>query len=491
MNESLWSKFKPVPRGARMKEVVTRDWVQTVQDALQALANGDHLTCGANLKKGIGLGRLMLDVEMPPRAYGGGSDIWRPFWPTLREREGGGGWEVTVSLGYIIERYVRDMSSDENNDAIGYHAPVNIVTPENGEYVPTSFPVDIDDAVYVKCPVTVYGEVYAPELIIEIAPDWGNEGAPESVHWMPRESDDSLDLEGTFYYKLAAVVQDPDSDTPKPKLEMLMAGENISHWRELDLLQNMGTGEKSYIGYSHELGKHKLRTLNEDWRGQLRVMLNNDEETGLEKVGDGLVIFFRGNSNEAVVTFNEEGGSTEGEKLTYSDGLLKDGAVIHDMENPPLSDPNDPDSPPMEPRAVNVTMPHVKHIEDDPNGEPPVAHQITVEDDNNSAFNGGRTYTVKGNGHRGKLTIEKPSSSDEVIEWEDGLIKTTGEFTVTEGLGSGGTGLPEGTEGAILRYTDDAWTLVETEWLEVYICIGGTPTLRKILAEVVPPPPPP
>jgi hypothetical protein len=53
------------------------------------------------------------------------------------------------------------------------------------------------------------------------------------------------------------------------------------------------------------------------------------------------------------------------------------------------------------------------------------------------------------------------------------------------------TGLPSASEGEIVRYVGGEWVTVETEWLEVYICIGGTPTLRKILAEVVPPPPPP
>lgn len=39
-------------------------------------------------------------------------------------------------------------------------------------------------------------------------------------------------------------------------------------------------------------------------------------------------------------------------------------------------------------------------------------------------------------------------------------------------------------EGDIWRYQDGEWVAVPTEWLEVYVCVDGTPTLKKMLALV-------
>jgi len=43
-------------------------------------------------------------------------------------------------------------------------------------------------------------------------------------------------------------------------------------------------------------------------------------------------------------------------------------------------------------------------------------------------------------------------------------------------------GLPEGTSGDIIRHDGTGWVTVNTEWLEVYVCVDGSPVLKSILA---------
>jgi hypothetical protein len=67
----------------------------------------------------------------------------------------------------------------------------------------------------------------------------------------------------------------------------------------------------------------------------------------------------------------------------------------------------------------------------------------------------------------------------EVATWgEDG--HTARKITLAGSV----SGLPEpATEGDIMRYESAAWVKVNTEWIQLTVCINGTPTTKYILAQ--------
>jgi hypothetical protein len=67
----------------------------------------------------------------------------------------------------------------------------------------------------------------------------------------------------------------------------------------------------------------------------------------------------------------------------------------------------------------------------------------------------------------------------EVATWgEDG--HTARKITLAGSV----SGLPEpATEGDIMRYESAAWVKVNTEWIQLTVCINGTPTTKYFLAQ--------
>lgn len=59
-------KLKPLPSGARFREVVTRERLEAIQSAILRLAQGENLMLGFGLVKGLGMEGCKIEVNRAP-----------------------------------------------------------------------------------------------------------------------------------------------------------------------------------------------------------------------------------------------------------------------------------------------------------------------------------------------------------------------------------------------------------------------------------------
>jgi len=185
----------------------------------------------------------MIHAILPPPPF-------PPFYPLLEYEitDGVRANFVRVTPGMVIERLV---TQTESSDAIRLHVPDNLW--EEGTTL-KRHPINIGQAVAVKCQVKASGQIEADEgaavdLII---------GAPADMktqRYIPIvEEDEGAD--GTYYYRLATLVDGPEG----PYWEMANGGSNIDHFQDLP---SYGTdeGARVFRKFDPEQGKYLLRGL--------------------------------------------------------------------------------------------------------------------------------------------------------------------------------------------------------------------------------------
>lgn len=76
MMEEFFKAFRELPRGGRVRDVLTIEWMTAVQDALKALAQGRNITVEGDLLRNVGMGGVRLGARRKfVRKGGGGSRI--------------------------------------------------------------------------------------------------------------------------------------------------------------------------------------------------------------------------------------------------------------------------------------------------------------------------------------------------------------------------------------------------------------------------------
>lgn len=85
MNQFL-KHFREIPRGARLRDILTLEWVTAVQDCLKALSGGENITIEGDMTRGLAEGRVRLGVRprfVPFRRGGAAAVCDGSFWEII------------------------------------------------------------------------------------------------------------------------------------------------------------------------------------------------------------------------------------------------------------------------------------------------------------------------------------------------------------------------------------------------------------------------
>lgn len=234
-------------------------------------------------------------------------DTLPPFWPTLgSEGEGEAKtYYVTITDGYVNERI-----PGGEDDALAKHFPDGLKdefgervkhTVVAGKQVSLVVEVDEDGA------ITASGPDAATRIEIE-------DVDPESTHYEPKIGDASTGEAGIYRYCLAKIVAGDNPGDP-PKLENVLAGSHVSHFRELPKIVNLPETSTTGIArlikeYDKPSNEYRVRSLNKG-DGQLRI----------EEDGDSAKI--RGNGKNFLLRI-QVGIESAQDAAEFEDGLCID-----------------------------------------------------------------------------------------------------------------------------------------------------------------------
>lgn len=239
---SWWNKLRPVPRTAKMRQVVTREWVEAVQEALLDLAAGKHLDVGYGLVKGPGNHKVRLDVRDGKRPLA--KDTLPPF--TVELIQDGEAWAATVTPGVVCERVTTD------GNAVVMREPDGIW---DGDEL-AKFTVAAGQSIAVQVAVTQNGAIDA-EASVPVSIVVVTTGA-ESSHYLPWPVGSQAEgSAGMMSYELAKFEADGDV----LKKTDIHAGSHIGHWRDLPKFETIGYGANVFKDYDQPSGNYRVRAL--------------------------------------------------------------------------------------------------------------------------------------------------------------------------------------------------------------------------------------
>lgn len=93
-------KFKEVPHGASIRNVITREWVEAVQGSIRALSNGENISTEGGVTRNVGDGRVRLGSRPRFQPLGrAGSRLRFEFLGI--SKSAAGVWQVRVGPGVV------------------------------------------------------------------------------------------------------------------------------------------------------------------------------------------------------------------------------------------------------------------------------------------------------------------------------------------------------------------------------------------------------
>lgn len=317
---------------------------------------------------------------------------------------------VTVAPGRVNERLPSD------TDALKTIEPANLRDPLNPPEL-TEFPIEAGQAVYVKVEIDEDGAISAPgggdPVLITIAAD-----DIATSHYQPKVDDETTaGAPGTLYYKLARVI--PGDSPDELKLENILGGSHLDHWRELPSLQNTSdeATDQGLIAkkWDQTAAQYLLRVLSKEL-GKLTIRTDPDE------------IVVRGNKIDALINLwvGDTQITTDG-FVKWSDGLVETGALVNGDEQPAV-----------DPEALDLYLTEVRERLNDA--------QVRVRE----VGAVGRVYQVEGNGKNGSLVI----NGNTVATFTDGLWTSESTSINIE------TDLPSGNAGDMLYHDGTGWVIL-------------------------------
>jgi len=244
-----------------------------------------------------------------------------PFWPYLNIKAGGL-FEVSIALGYVVERLVKTQSG---TNQIKFHEPSNLFT--SGD--PTLFAIAVDQAAYVEFNVSISGEVSGVPVLVVAADDIA------VTRFYPAVGD-YAGQSGKFSYKLCSLVNDGGT----PKLKLFLAGDNVPHIIErfsmVNLQNETGTFYKVLKNYDPDTDEVRFRTLEQlggsgvhiissDASGENTVAFRrvkqreSSHQVRVSESGDAILVEGNGKIG-ALVWYNCDGFPTT--LLEWDDGLI-------------------------------------------------------------------------------------------------------------------------------------------------------------------------
>lgn len=318
-------------------------------------------------------------------------------------------YKVQVAPGRVNERI------PDETEALKAIEPANLRTGPGSDEL-TEFPIEIGESVYVKISVDEDGGIGlagagdAVEIVVD-ADDI------ETVHYQPKVDDETTDgVVGTYYYKLANLIEGPT--TPHPaRLENVLAGSHLSHWRDLPSLRNTGSD-----GETQGLILQKWDQAAKNYK--LRVLTPGLGKTHTETDGDQVVV--RGNKIDGLMdVWIGDVQVTDGGFLNWRDGLVETGAEVNGDEDPAV-----------DPGELDLYLADVVGL--------PANAQVTVTEIGVQ----GRVYQVRGNSKNGSLVV----NGEVKLSWVDGLVTKNGNVEIQV--------LPNGSHGDMLFYDAAGWKVL-------------------------------
>jgi hypothetical protein len=281
-----------------------------------------------------------------------------------------GSYKVIIKEGWVIERKPKS----EDNPAVKFHMP------RSGETTLDTIPrpriaMSVGDTLWCKYQTDIMGEISEEPEVIVAAED------QDGTHYYPEDPEGS-GQEGTYYVKLFKL----EDDEGFPKVRVYQQSD-IEHWGQLWTGDNLGGGARVYKEHKETENIFKFRTI----RGDYGVRENEtDDEVELD--------FWAENIGE------ESGGEIWKEP---------------EQNGVPIPDP--PDGPAQFRKVVGRAY----YLDDNPDAG--VTEQIKIVTDED-------LVRVIGNGKKGSR-VWRDCDGNEVmrIEWDDGLITSTGDAEMEAG----------------------------------------------------------
>lgn len=318
-------------------------------------------------------------------------------------------YKVQVAPGRVNERI------PDETAALKAIEPANLRTAPGADEL-AEFPIEIGESVYVKVSVDEDGGIGLASGAdpVEIAVDASD---IDTTHYQPKVDDQTPNgVVGTYYYKLANLIE--GKTTPHPgRLENVLAGSHLSHWRDLPSLRNT-----SNDGTTQGLILQKWDQAAKNYK--LRVLTPGLGKTNTKTDGDVVVV--RGNKIDGLmdVWIGDTKVTTDG-LINWRDGLVETGTEVEGDENPAV-----------DPGTVDLYLAEVVGL---PANAQVKVKQIGVQ---------GRIYQVRGNSKDGSLRV----GGEVKMSWVDGLVTTPANVDIDA--------LPSGSEGDMLYHDGTEWVVI-------------------------------
>lgn len=226
----------PIPRGTPVREALTRERIEAMQNAIRALWAGENLTGGNGVKLGGGGNGVRVDVVGD---RGRSRRPKSPFEPDIKmvAGESDAQWFMSLAPGWIVER-VQDSESHYYNEVDG-------ITGEDGE--PFWHEVVSGDSLWVKYNVSLEGLVEGNGQVVKSA------GTPDGdAHYHPK---------GGIYGGAAGVhcvrMAKFELENGRPKVTPYSSGDNIDHYAERPAMETREaeedeTGDRREVLHEYE-----------------------------------------------------------------------------------------------------------------------------------------------------------------------------------------------------------------------------------------------
>lgn len=313
-----------------------------------------------------------------------------PFAQRTITDAGGGNYTVTIWPGWIRETLT--VGGDPPPDGVVFHMPEieasggTAAKPLNGS-PPPEFSMTDGQYLAIKYKTDKFGNIKTdtgnkPTILVATT-------KPETAHYQPPDSDGIGGLDGEYQIIVGQLDVVAGLATLTP-----YQNSDIEHYHEIQWATNLGSGGKFYKQWKAEDDAHQFRTLNA--RFGTKVETSTDEvdlDADLSNQGTGAAVWIE----------------------------------------PDLADPEDP--LPDEPIKLR-TIRALSSAEASTEGITPQI-QVSVEDEPGetaSPASQKKTIRVRGNGINGALiAVDCAETETTILEWEDGLIVTSGDVTINLG----------------------------------------------------------
>lgn len=389
---------------------------------------GSELTAGSK-------GDIVSGFDTPDTITQPGATAVKPhYWPDLviipGEGEAADTYAVTVTHGWVRE------IKTGTGDALAYHEALNHFDETDPATDPitytddlTAHDIEVEQAVYITCQVDANGRIVAPEseeetpaVEIEVAAD-----DEESIQYQPRVYDGTPNgTAGTLRFKLAKL-EAGEGDDP-PAFKMFMAGDHI-HWSPPlpAFLSAWAAGEGVGIIFKDFYATdnaYRARAITQKDAVEASEGASAQEvQVRVRQEPNRIIV--EGNSKQRKVKFRVGDGSLQ-PLVTFDDGLETEGVEGGNEEE--------------------LNIPEVKERAADP--------QVRVS----QVGFAGSVFLVEGNGVDQTLSYQIGTESPvEFARFVDGLFVEGGDIPIPAPESGGGTGLPAGARGDLLRHDGTAW----------------------------------